>query len=101
MQICDKNVKERLFRLPHFAEHDCIRLWEMVCSVVRNDGTELDLEELKFRASMKFPNKRMGPNEPLLNFYNRFKLRFNNCVTLDAPGDESVAGCGAVRATVW
>ena len=42
---------------------------------------------------MKFTNERMGPNEPLLNFYNRFKLRDDNCVTLDVPGfsDESVA----------
>ena len=40
-----------------------------------DDGTELDLEERKFTASMKFTNESMGPNEPLLNFYNRFKLR--------------------------
>ena len=47
MQICDQNVKNRLFRLPDFADvrarHDCIRLWEMICSVVGGDGTELDL----------------------------------------------------------
>ena len=39
MQICDQNVKDRLFRLSDFTEvrvgHDCIRLWEMICSVVR------------------------------------------------------------------
>ena len=64
----------------------------MICSVVGNDGTELDVEERKFRASMKFTKERMGPNESLLNFYNRFKLRFDNCVTMDVPGfsDESV-----------
>ena len=97
MQVCDQNVKDRLFRLPDFTDvragHDCIRLWEMISSVVGDDGTELDLEERKFRASMKFTNERMGPNESLLNFYNRFKLRYDNCVTLDVPGfsDESVA----------
>ena len=65
----------------------------MICSVVGDDSTELDLEERKFRASMKFINERMGRNEPLLSFYNRFKLRFDNCVALDVPGfsEESVA----------
>ena len=58
MQICGQNVKGRLFRLPDFAYvsagHDCIRLWEMVCSMVGDDRTEIDLEEQKLRASMKF-----------------------------------------------
>ena len=42
---------------------------------------------------MKFTNEMMEPNEPLLNFYKKFKLRYDNCVTLDIPGfsDESVA----------
>ena len=96
VQVCAQHVKDRLFRLPDFMEvragHDCIRLWEMICSVVGDDSTELDLEERKFRASVKFTNERMGPNEPLLNFNNRFKLQYDNCITLDVPGfsDESV-----------
>ena len=58
IQTCDQYVKDRLFRLPDFADvragYDCIRLWEMICSVAVDDGTELDLAERKFRASIKF-----------------------------------------------
>ena len=77
--------------------------------MVGYDGTEFDLEERKFRASMKFTNERMGPNEPLLNFYNRFILQFDNCVTIDVPYVGRIggckaflleAGCGETRATV-
>ena len=36
MQVCDQNLKDRLFRLPDFEEvrarHDCIQQWEMICN---------------------------------------------------------------------
>ena len=97
LSICDDALSDRLMRLPEYedvrAEHDCIKLWNMISSVVGDDGTDLDLEERKYRATVKFNNEKMGPTESLQNFYYRFKMRYETCVSLDIEGylDESVA----------
>ena len=67
MSICDDALSDRLMRYPEYedvrSEHDCVKLWNMISSVVGDDGTDLDIEERKYRATVKFNNERMGPTE--------------------------------------
>ena len=51
-----------------------------------------DLDERKFRALKKYNNNRMGANESLLIFNERFRLLFDNCEMLGVDGftDESI-----------
>ena len=82
MSICEDNLHERLYRLPDFAEvrqqKDAVELWNMISSIVCDDGAAGDLEERRFRALNRYNTNQMGPTEILLTFYKRFKLLNEN-----------------------
>ena len=49
-------------------------------------GTDLDPSERKFRAESKFHAERMSQTEPLNIYYDRFKMRFQQCKNLGIIG---------------
>ena len=72
---------------------DSPALWNAIMSLVGDDGTDLDPSERKFRAESKFPAERMFQTEPLNIYYDRFKMRFQQCKSFGIVGlqDESDA----------
>ena len=55
-------------------------------SLVRDDGTDLDPSERNFRAESKFHAERMFHTESLNLYYDRFKMRFQQCKSLEIVG---------------
>ena len=73
MSICDENQYDRLQRLPDFVEvrgeKDAVRLWDMITSLVCDDGADGDQDERRLMAANKYHANRMGPSESLLTIY--------------------------------
>ena len=93
--ICDTNLKLRLQRMDVYIiakqSNDSPALWNAIMSLVGDDGTDLDPAERKFRAESKFYAERMSQTEALNIYYDRFKMRFQQCKSLGIIGlqDES------------